>query len=327
MFDIPAHETRILMEADMVPAQGHRFQPTGFPDIGAATYTLPDDTRMLLVESAQSMANRLEQTVIGPDGELVPELKGLAYVRAHFSGDSDATTNSLLEAHRINSPFIISDKGFQARFVELAAYAKGKPMDWHKVAIAVLHFDPGSLLHGLFLANVEDGRLRLPRLLSAFIEARDVREAVSGGVKNNPIDPSGTLRVASLTKDVYGNVPYHRTEFTAASITAYFNFDLGQLRGYRLGPDAEELLLSLGLLKVRRFLSSGTRLRTACDLRLARELRVTAPAKFVLPSEPELLQRTQRAIAACAPLMATPPITDLNTLVKDTRAKADKGGA
>src|SRR5207253_6245313 len=37
-----------------------RFQPTGFPDLGAATYDGPEGKKMLLVESAQSMANRLE---------------------------------------------------------------------------------------------------------------------------------------------------------------------------------------------------------------------------------------------------------------------------
>ncbi|PZP65101.1 MAG: type I-U CRISPR-associated protein Cas7, partial [Azospira oryzae] len=51
---------RLLLEARLKPLQGTRFQPTGFPNLGAATYDGPDGTRMLLVESAQSMANRLE---------------------------------------------------------------------------------------------------------------------------------------------------------------------------------------------------------------------------------------------------------------------------
>jgi len=56
--------SRMLMDAEFAPVQGDRFQPTGFADLGAATYTLPDGTRMLLVESAQSMANRLEATLL-----------------------------------------------------------------------------------------------------------------------------------------------------------------------------------------------------------------------------------------------------------------------
>ena len=54
---------RILIEARLRPVQGERFQPTGFADLGAAVYELPSGTRMLLVESAQSIANRLETCV------------------------------------------------------------------------------------------------------------------------------------------------------------------------------------------------------------------------------------------------------------------------
>jgi len=63
-------EPRLLLEAKLNPLAGTRFQPTGFPDIGAAQYKAqvqqPDgnlkSVDMLLVESAQSMANRLEAT-------------------------------------------------------------------------------------------------------------------------------------------------------------------------------------------------------------------------------------------------------------------------
>ena len=101
------------MEVGLVPVQGNRFQPTGFPDLGAATYQLSDGTRMLLVESAQSMANRLESVIIGPDNELIDELAGMSYIRASLTDATETTTNSLIEAHRINSPFIITDQDFQ----------------------------------------------------------------------------------------------------------------------------------------------------------------------------------------------------------------------
>ena len=58
-------EPRLLIESQLKPAQGSRFQPTGFPDLGAATFQGFDDKGgsidCLLVESAQSMANRLEE--------------------------------------------------------------------------------------------------------------------------------------------------------------------------------------------------------------------------------------------------------------------------
>ena len=59
-FDALTKEPRLLLEAKLKPVQGDRFQPTGFADLGPARYTLPDGTEMLLVESAQSGANRME---------------------------------------------------------------------------------------------------------------------------------------------------------------------------------------------------------------------------------------------------------------------------
>ena len=200
---------RLLVEADLVPLQGQRFQPTGFADLGAAVYTLPDGTRMLLVESAQSMANRLEQTIVTPDGEVIPELEGLSYVAAELKGKDvgPLSTTTLLEAHRLASPFIIADKAFQKQFCEEAAYSKKGVLNWKRIHATIFKYDVNSLLHGVFLSIVDGGRIKVPRLISAFIEARNVREAISGGVKNS-FDPTGSLRHAEYDKDVYSNVPY-----------------------------------------------------------------------------------------------------------------------
>ena len=57
--------TRYIYDVELAPLFGSTFQPTGFPDIGAATFTRYEDGRAvdaLLVESVQSMANRLEAT-------------------------------------------------------------------------------------------------------------------------------------------------------------------------------------------------------------------------------------------------------------------------
>ena len=53
---------KILLAVSLRPCQGTRFQPTGFPDLGAATFQSPDGRTALLVESCQSMANRMEAT-------------------------------------------------------------------------------------------------------------------------------------------------------------------------------------------------------------------------------------------------------------------------
>src|SRR5438093_3400120 len=95
---------RILIEADLTPVAGTRIQPTGFPDLGPATYDAPDDNGgtipTLLVESAQSMANRLEAVCWDEATDnIVPELNGLPYAKVKLAGlgNGSDTTSSLLE--------------------------------------------------------------------------------------------------------------------------------------------------------------------------------------------------------------------------------------
>lgn len=326
MFDALESAPRLLMEAELKPVQGDRFQPTGFADLGAADYVRPDGTRMLLVESAQSVANRLEAACLDRNGpHIAKELKGLPYVVARLDGAASAETSSLVEAHRINSPYIISDKDFRARFATETGYRKGGLIDWQKVAATVFHLDPNSLLHGVFMSNFEDGRIRLPRALSGFIEAEDVREAASGGVKNNPLDPSGTVRAVGFDKDVYGNVPYHRTEYTAGRISAYFNLDLALLAGYGLEDRARRLLLALGLYKIRRFLSTGLRLRTACDFEPVGDLQVTRPSGFLVPDEPALLSAVKKGIQDCEDLFPDEVPTVIETKVVEKKRSEAAG--
>ncbi len=322
MLDQLKTNQRLLLEAELTPIQGDRFQPTGFPDIGPATYQLADGTRKLLVESAQSMANRLEAVILGPDNDLVPELQGLSYVKAKLSGASDAETNTLIEAHRLNSPYIITDEKFKEAFQAEANYYKGKPLDWRKIAKTVFKYDVNSLLHGLFLANLEDGRVKIPRALSGFVEASDVGEVVSGGVKNNPIDPTGKIRAQKHDKDVYSNVPYQRVEFTAGQIAAHFNLDLGLIKSYELGDDATDLLIALGLYKIQKFFHDGLRLRTACDLRLKNGgVKISESPGATIPATERLLGFVQDKIKVCSSMFADPPVTQIDTA---TVAKSDK---
>jgi CRISPR-associated protein Csb1 len=39
-------QPRLLLKAALKPIQGTRFQPTGFPDLGAATYDGPDGRKI-----------------------------------------------------------------------------------------------------------------------------------------------------------------------------------------------------------------------------------------------------------------------------------------
>ena len=276
------NEPRILLEAALRPVQGSRFQPTGFPNLGHAVYESPDGTgQTVLVESAQSMANRLEVVCWDEvEDDWVEPLRGLPVVQV-LDKDGKHLTNSLIEAHRLNSPYILEGKDRSVLDMlkeRLASLEEGR-VDLRELAKVLLEFDTNALLHGVFLAKKElaGGRLRLPRSLSSFIEAEGAQRAVSGGVKNDTVDPSGD------TAKGFGNVPFARDEWTADRITAFFNLDLRQIRAFGLGEDVNRLLILLGLFKIRRFLAEGLRLRTACDLDVVGEVVVTRPTEFRLP--------------------------------------------
>lgn len=264
---------RLLIEAKLKPLQGTRFQPTGFPNLGAAEYEGPDGVRMLLVESAQSMANRMEAVCWDEvDDDWVKPLRGLPVVKV-IDKNGKPLTNSVLEAHRINSEYIARAKGIDV-IAEDIGFEKDRPFDIHKQLVpALLKYDPNSLLHGIFLEEIA-GVIRLPRTLSAFVEADDVHVVASGGVKINRVEPT--------LKEGEGNVPYSRDEYTG-EITAYFNLDLAQIRTFWLGEKVENLLIALALFKIRKFLEVGLRLRTACDLTVDGEPSVTRPNGFTLP--------------------------------------------
>jgi CRISPR-associated protein Csb1 len=360
-FDALKASPRILIEAALKPVAGTRIQPTGFPDLGAATYDAPDgnggSVSTLLVESAQSMANRLEAVCWDEgDNKLSEGLEGLPYVRVKLAGLGDGSdiTTSLQEFHRLNSPYIMSGvtadgKAFadvlkpELGMVAVAARpASGKArgrgaatgsetateepttasekepddvagvVNLRKLAAVCFKYDPNSLVHGVFLEKIA-GRLRHPRALSAFIEASGVGRADSGGVKFDRALPKP--KVAGVdAKGGYGNVPFHRTEYTAKSITAFFTVDLAQIRGYGLGEDATKLLIALSLWKVRQFLDSTMRLRSACELELVDEEKSIQPKRpngFTLPAAVELTKEVTALIKKCKSQFVNPTVTEL----------------
>jgi CRISPR-associated protein Csb1 len=305
-------QPRLLMEVPLRPVQGSRFQPTGFPDLGAATFVGFDDrgeaVNCLLVESAQSMANRLEAVCWNEaDGKLIGVLDGFPYVQV--SDGEKTITNSLLESHRLNSPYILESKDrkfFDELKKELGGLETGR-VDIRLLAKVLLKYDPNSLIHGIFLAKKElaGGRLRLPRVLSSFIEARRVEVVASGGVKNDSHDPQGD------TSKGFGNVPFHRDEYASPEITAYFNLDLAQLRGYGLDETAETLLIALALFKIQKFLRDGLRLRTACDLEQMNGVVMKRPDGFKLPGLKDLEAALPKLIEAASGAFADPRITQV----------------
>lgn len=312
-FDALKETPRLLIEAKLKPLQGQRFQPTGFPDLGPAQYRGPEGEPMLLVESAQSVANRLETACWDEvNDDWIEPLRGLPVIKV-LDKDGEPLTNSVLESHRINSPYILegADKTvFNLLKEELVDMEEGA-VDLRKLAGVLMRYDTNSLLHGVFLAKKElaGGRLRLPRALSGFIEATNVEVAASGGVKLDRVKP-GKGDEGKTSKEGFGNVPFAREEFVSPDITAYFNLDLAQIRAYRLGDAAEQLLMALAMYKIRRFLETGLRLRTACDLDLE-SLDVTRPSGFELPTTDVLEQALPSLVdaAATSGLFNSEPVT------------------
>ena len=175
----------------------------------------------------------------------------------------------------------------------------------------MLKFDPNSLLHGVFLEKIA-GVIRLPRALTAFIEAEGITVAASGGVKNDRVRASKGEE-GRTAKEGFGNIPFHRDEY-CGSITAFFNLDLALIRGFALGTDVEGMLISVALFKILRVLRDGLRLRTACDLEVVGGLTVQRPEGFTVPSLKELEDEKHglpALIRKASSDFAKPSVTDL----------------
>ncbi len=312
-------ENRILFTVKLKPVLGDRFQPTGFPSLGAAEFKTSAG-RKLLVESAQSMANRFETTCWDPANNTpVADLDGISHVTVTRSGKF--LTDSMLESHRINSPYLLEGK--DKTFIDLLKKELGGldvgPIDRKRLAEILFKYDVGSLIHGAFLAKSElaGGRLRIARVLSSFIEALQVEVAASGGVKNDHVNPSGD------TKSGFGNVPFARDEYVAEEIILYINLDLAQIRGYGLDPKAADLLVMLSLYRVRKLLDGDLRLRTACDLEPIDKDNIQAmrPSGFSLPSLADLSTAVRSAIESCKSMMLHTTVKFEDELKKGKEAK------
>lgn len=324
--DALATAPRLLLEAHLQPLQGTRFQPTGFPNLGAATYDGPNGERMLLVESAQSITNWLERALFkvfardSVSDELIDEARGTTYVQVNCG--EFGSTSTLLEAHRLNTPYLWESAdptalALQAAILQDLQVAKKRKkkgdsenseekddetsgrIDMRRFYKTLLKYDLNSLIHGVFLEKVA-GRLRVPRALSGFVEASNVKPAESGGTKFDHVFPAKDEARGVTSKDGFTNAPYPSTQFAAESITAYFHLDLNQLRGYGLGPHVERLLTALSLYKLARFRESVWDLRSNCKFEVG-SIDITRPKEgFALPAAKEIAEILPKLIRAVA---------------------------
>ncbi|AYY13993.1 type I-U CRISPR-associated protein Cas7 [Actinobacteria bacterium YIM 96077] len=298
---------RLSYQADLEPIIGSTFQPTGFPDIGAATFTRfenGEEVDSLLVESVQSMANRLEATAWDDASDRpASELDGLPWVRVIRAGTGEFLTSSRLEAHRLASPFVHASTLDGEHMFDVIkkrlGLEKDTPLDRRSMARAVAALDPLCLVHGVFFSQKEWwGQPKFERAVSAVIEAHDVRRADSGGRKADRVRHQLSDELGG-TAEGYGSVPYPRTEWTARHIRAYFVVDTELLRSYGLPDPVQQLLESIALWEIRSLLDGSLRLRTACDLAVVGEVKVRAGER-PLPSLSELNARIKELVPQCS---------------------------
>lgn len=278
-------EYRTVLEADLRPLAGSLFQPTGFPDLGAAEFKKPSGGEpgasldSLLLESTQSVANWLEGTTWDRGrADQAEALGSLPYVRI-ISPDDHFLSSSRLEAHRLASAYVMDGRidGKEGRdwLAERLGLVKGRPLDYRAVARACFTLDPVSLVHGVFFAQQKwPWQPKIARAVTGFIEATGVRPVVSGGVKKDVVINEAK---GGDTAKGYGTVPHHRVEYTAEKITAYFTVDHEQFRSYGLSEPATALLEALADFEIGSLLEHGMRLRTRCDLELKTMVRGDKP--------------------------------------------------
>jgi CRISPR-associated protein Csb1 len=236
------------------------------------------------------MANRLEAVCWDESANyVVEELRGLSYVEVMRNGGF--LTSSVLEAHRLNSPYIEKTaEGLHATITKEIGVANSGPIDRPKFLKTLFKYDVGSLLHGVFLESM-DGRLRVARALTSFIEADGVKVAASGGVKNDRVQPAKDEAGGRTASKGFGNLPFPRDEYTVEKITLYASVDLAQIRGYGLDKDATDMLILLALYKLRAFVDSPMRLRTACSFELKNggEIGSKNVSGFLLPKREDIV--------------------------------------
>jgi len=344
--------TRLLINAELDVAfgGGRRFQPTGFPDLGPALFKDVDGvTDWLLVESVQSIANRLEAACWDDAEEHYDATcDRIPFVRSEIIlRGSSRTTSTPQEAHRLASPYILAGNytytpSAQQQSPPQQAQPVTEPL-WKRLCSAagplamsleddapfrlrnhaghLFRFDPGSLLHGMWLstkvvptgnskAALCGGKVRFPRIISGFVEAKNPRTAQSGGVKRERIrDQSEEGADAVLG---FGSIPFPRTDFTSGGIFARFNLDLSLLRTLGLGrtqplangqtqctpaipllqqqgifTNEEAFLVTWTIYKIQRFLSHGLSLRSGCQFVL-KNVSVEGPTAFTWPIDTDV---------------------------------------
>lgn len=284
---------RLTIKAEMVPDAGleARWQPAGFPELGHVIYDAPagldsdgnpKSKKVCVVDSPASMANHLESLCwdARTRNGLVTDLQGLPYVRLEATQQGKPNlliTSSILQDHRIASSYFTESQwpSTQGRAAEVGQNRLFRdfnlqmgskrsivpPASWRNIYDTLFRYDPCSLVHGVFFPQKKLGNIKIPRALTANLDAYEAHTVPYSGVKFDPIG-------YKHQKDTnYGQSIFAKEDVVAWTIIATFSIDAQQIRNYGLRDDETRLLLILSLWKVERFLNDAPKLRTNCVLR------------------------------------------------------------
>ena len=296
---------RFLLDVELTPATGDRFQPTGFPDLDAARFDRYDrDTQewvgCLVVESAQSMANRLEGTAWDPlSDQPVDTFTGLPYVRVVRDDDDSYVTSSRTEAPRLASGFTRRHE-HEGRDPRAAQPQRRQAAGSQRDRIGRLRIGP--LLPGprCVLCRVGQGVARPTQDRSGHLGGDRCRRPELGGVKKDHVRHS--IGDTGGSSEGYGTIPFHRTEWTARQIVASFSIDRRQIRSYGLSEDATALLDAIARWEIAALLAEPLRLRTACDLEPVSDEFIDRSGE-ALASLESIDAEVRAGITACADLL------------------------
>ena len=269
---------RLTLCANLKPASGlNRFQPAGFPEVGHVLYDDPKpeaDRKICIVDSAASMANHLESVCLENTFSMAlhPDLKGMPYVEV-WTDDGRLVMNSLCEGHRLASGYFVDEKRAHLGSIEgepflsqlktefglqdLGTNTHPLPNEWWKVFKTIFKYDPNSLVHGILFPALG---IKLPRVLTAHLEAYGATRVSSSGVKFDKLGQTDS-----------GQPIFNVDEETARELRATFVVDLSLIRSFGNGDNGlndaqKEFLLGFCLWKIQRLTEAPFRYRTNCDL-------------------------------------------------------------
>jgi CRISPR-associated protein Csb1 len=254
---------RVIITANLTLANGAFLQPTGFPDIGPCIYTDSDGNRRCMVESEQSMANRLEAVCMKSPGYWVDDLKHLPVIEVRDANDHLLATN-LTEPHRIASSYVLEGKlngsDVKAMFTDkLGLYGDNGaswPLDKRgSLEKLVFALDPAALLHGFQFVVWKFVGLRQTRLLSARLECvlAEDPEVHYGMVKFDLIEPSSQGEGTNKGQSIAAK---SRVVAATDGIKATFDIDLIGLKNLAVDEPQRKFLLALALWKIGALLSN-----------------------------------------------------------------------